>query len=125
MPACLRPQRPRHGGRRRSLWSGLCLQGLVLPTEGCNTLLPFALRPEPFLLLLLTQYSNVMQQLRFLRVHIGRKCATGLKAARCGLLCGHTPDIGGSTADELLCGSYSKGLGDSAARHGLLCCLAC
>ena len=104
--------------------SGLLQHGLVLLAERRDPLLPPAFRPELLLRLLLTQYSYVTQQLRFLRVQIGRKCATGLKAARCGLLCGHTPGIGESTAVELLCGSYSKGLGDSAARHGLLCCPA-
>ena len=55
----------------------------------------------------------------FLRVQVGR--ATGLKATRRGLLCGHTPGIGGSTAGELLCGSTSIGVRKSAASNGLPC----
>ena len=83
-------------------------QGFILLAESSDPLLPLALCPKLLLRLLLTQYSYVMQQLRFLRAQIGRKCATGPKAARRGLLCGHTSGIGGSSAGELLCGSSSK-----------------
>ena len=95
------------------------MHGLILLTESSYPVLLSTLSPELLLRLLLTQYSNVTQQLRFLRVQVGR--STGLKATRRGLLCGHTPGIGGSTAGELLCGSTSIGVRKSAASNGLPC----
>ena len=119
--ASMGPQRPRRGTRRyprRRLGRGL-LHGLAPLTECSNPALLSTLCPESLLRLLLLKHSNIVQQLRFLRVQVGR--TTGRKATRRGLLCGHTPGIGGSTAGELLCGSTSKGVRKSAASNGLPC----
>ena len=56
--------------------------------------------PELRLCTLLLDSSNIVQQSRFLRVQVGR--FAGLKAAKCGLLCGRTPGIGESTASDPL-----------------------
>ena len=104
------PQRPRRGTwryPRRSLSRGL-LHGLILLAEGSNPLLLPTLCPESLFRLLLPKHCNVVQQLRFLRVQVGR--SAGLKATRRGLLCGHTSGIGGSTAGELLCGPSNIGV---------------
>ena len=117
-------QRPRRGTKRhpRSCLSISPCQGFILLHESSNSAPLSTLSPESLLLLLLTHHSYVSQQLRFHRVQVGRMCATGLKAARRGLLCGHTPGIGGSTAGELLSGYTSKGVrGASTAGSGLLC----
>ena len=96
------------------------MEGLIALTDISNTMLPPALRPEP-LLMLSAQRPNGTIQLRvllvqsvgrhprFRRVLVGQVVA-GLKATERGLLSGHTPGIGESSAGELLCGSSSIGI---------------
>ena len=97
-PGIQRPSRNTIEHSRSRLGGGL-QQGLISLTEGNNSLLLPALRPEMLLCAL---------SLCFLRVQVGR--SAGLKATKHGLLCGHMSGIGSSAAGELLSGSSSIGV---------------
>ena len=101
---------------------GGLLQGLVLLTErGDALVLSTLLSPVTLLLMLLAQSPNgtlqlcslfvqwILRPLRFRRVLVGQVVA-GLKATERGLLSGHTPGIGESSAGKPLSSLTSIGV---------------
>ena len=101
---------------------GGLMQGLVLLAErGDALVLSTLLSPVTLLLMLLAQSPNgtlqlcslfvqwILRPLRFRRVLVGQVVA-GLKATERGLLSGHTPGIGESSAGKPLSSLTSIGV---------------